>query len=163
MIASQQIAPPGQLNPDGIDEVFIGVRILLLPDALDAYVFPENNRIGTLLLCRLLEARMELAEVRVIQSSGSLEFNWSYYLFSVSKRLPAMEAVKEELEKLGLLAGAQIAWRDPREEIFRVWYSKSGRFDVPTAAQSNADKKALDALTEAAKKPQQLEDESPGQ
>jgi hypothetical protein len=163
MLASIQIRPPGQLNPQGIGELFIGVRIWVMPEAIAPYIAPKNNQIATMILYRLLQARMELAGMRVTSASGILEFNWSYYLFSVSELEPALEAIKAELEKLGLLAGAQIAWYDPRELVFRVWYSKSGRFDEPSSEVLNADAKLCAALRDAAKEFQQLKDEPPGQ
>jgi hypothetical protein len=163
MLASIEIRPPSQFNPQGIDEPVIGVRLYLLPDVITPYLSPKDNRFGTILLCRLLQARMELAGVRVAKATGTLEFNLSYYLFAVSEIQPALVAVKAELEKLSLLPVAQIAWHDPREGVFRVWHSKSGRFDEPPSELEDAETRFLAALSNANKVLQQLEDEPAGQ
>jgi hypothetical protein len=164
MIASQQIAPPGQFSPQGIGEPVIGVRIMVSPDAVTTpYLYPENNRVGTEMLCRLLEARMELAGVRVTEPSHSLAFNWSAYAFTVSELGAALNAIKEELGKLGLLLQAHIAWRDPREEVWRVWHSKSNWFEMPSDEAFAAETKLRAAVIDAGKAILQSEDESPCQ
>src|ERR1035441_9385958 len=103
MITIEQIRPPSQFKPEGIGEPVIGVRILVLPDALTPIIYPECNRTGTEMLCRLLQARMELAGVRVGETSRGLSLNRAYFVFAVSELTPAQESIKEVLEELGLL------------------------------------------------------------
>lgn len=162
MLASIQIRPPRQFNPQGIEEPVIGVRLCVVPNAVTVYLHPPANHFGTVLLCRLLQARLELAGVRVASATGTLELNWSYYLFAVSELVPALEAIKAELEKLGLLPAAQIAWHDPREAVFRLWYPQAGRFDRPAGELWEAYDKFQEALRAAAKKLQPLADETAG-
>src|ERR1035441_4709837 len=109
MLASKQIDPPARFNRQGIGEPLIGVRIFVSRDALSPFLFPEHNRIGTQILCSLLQARMELAGIRVTEASQGFAFNVAAFMFTVSKLVPAQEAIKAELEKLGLLAWVQIA------------------------------------------------------
>jgi len=163
MVTIKQIDPPAKFKPQGIGEPVIGVRILVLRDAGTPYFYPEHNRTGREMLCRLLEARMELSGVRVTEIAQGLELNRAYYIFTVSEITPAQEVVREELAKLGMLDWAQIAWRDPREEIWRVLWSKSGRFDPPSDEELEIEIRFLDGMIEARKKFQQSEDESPGQ
>ena len=163
MLASKQIDPPAQFTPEGIGEPVIGVRIFVLRDALSPYLFPEHNRIGTEILCSLLQARMELAGVRVTETAYGFPFNEAVFMFTVSKLVPALKAVKAELEKLGLQTYAQIAWSDPREEVWRVWHSKSGRYDLPSDEEFASNGKILDAFINAAKKLPVLKDEPSGQ
>jgi len=106
---------------------------------------------------------MELAGVRTTEVSQGFPLNRAAYIFSVSELAPAHEAIKAELQKLGLLDWAQIAWRDPREEVWRVWHSKSGRFESPSCEELAAEGEFLDAVLGAAKKGQQSEHESSGQ
>ncbi len=163
MITSKQIAPPGQFNPQGIGEPVIGMRMMVSSDVVTSYLYPEDNRVGTEMLCRLLEARMELAGVRVTEPSYYLAFNWSAYLFKVSELGAALGAIKEELGKLGLLHWAHIAWRDPREEVWRIWHSGSGWFEMPSDEALAAENKLRAAVIDAGKAVQELENEPPGQ
>src|ERR1035438_6188877 len=107
MITLKQIRAPSQFKPDGIGEPLIGVRILVFPDALTPIIYPECNRTGTEMLCRLLQARMELAGVRVTKPCRGLPFNRAFYMFRVSNLTPAQESVKEVLKELGLLDWGQ--------------------------------------------------------
>jgi hypothetical protein len=161
MLTTKQIDPPIQFKPEGIGEPVIGVRILLPIHPITPYNYPAYNRVGTELLCRLLQVRMEQAGVHVTEPFGVLQFNWSFYLFTASQLEPALNAIKEELEKLGLLNWAQIGWHDPREEAFCVWWSKTGRFDVPSDGEMAAERNVLAALVDVAKEIKQSEDERP--
>jgi hypothetical protein len=154
MFASQQIRPPRQFKPEGMGEPVVGVRILVSPGVFTPYIYPVHNRAGTEMLCRLLESRIELKGVRVTEASRAFEFNRSVYIFTVSKRGPALEAIKEELAKLALLECAQVGWRDPREDVWRVCHSKSGRFEMPSDEEFAATKKLLETLIRAGEKDQ---------
>jgi hypothetical protein len=129
MQGCQQVQPPSKLNPQGIGEPVIGVRILR--EAVSCF-FPDGNRIGAEIMCRLLQVRMELAGVHVTEPMHGFQLNASYYQFTVSELATALKAIKEELEKLELVEWSQIAWRDPREDVWRASHSQSGRFDVPS-------------------------------
>jgi hypothetical protein len=160
MITLKQIRAPSQFKPDGIGEPLIGVRILVLPDALTPITYPECNRTGTEMLSRLLQARMELAGVRATKPLRGLPLNRAFYMFTVSDLPTAQESIKEVLKELGLLGWAQIAWHDPREEVWRVWHSKSGRFDSPSAEEFAGEKElfariisAIDAYTNSQDEP----------
>src|ERR1035441_5173985 len=124
MIASKQIDPPAQFKPQGIGELVIGVRIFVRRDALSPYFFPEHNRIGTEMLCSLLQARIELAGVRVTESAEGFPFNGAAFTFTVSKLVPPLEGVKAGLKKPILLTEAQFPCPNPREDVWRVWHSK---------------------------------------
>jgi len=155
MLALKQICPPGQFKPEGIGEPVIGVRILIPLDTAAPYFFPEQNRAGAEILCRLLQARMEMAGVCVARVSRGLALNRAYYLFTVSELFLALEAVKEELEEIGLLEWAQVAWHDPREDVWRISHSKSARFEAPSDEELATERQFLDALVRAAEKVQQ--------
>jgi hypothetical protein len=163
MVTLKNIRPPSQFKPKGIGEPVVGVRILVLPDAITPIIYPECNRTGTEMLCSLLHARMELAGVHVTGLSRGLPFNRSFYLFTVSALTPAQESIKEELEKLGLLEWAQVAWHDPREEAWRVWYSKSGRFESPSEEELAEEKELFARILSAVGKSKHSEDEPAGQ
>jgi hypothetical protein len=150
----KEIDPPSQCKPNGIGEPLIGVRILVEP-GLDTLLFSgESNRVGTEILCRLLQARMELAGMRVKWVSRGLPLNRASFMFSVSELAPALESIKVELEKLWLLRSAQIAWHDPREDTWRVWFSPSGRFELPSDEELDAEQDFLAHIHSALEKSQ---------
>jgi hypothetical protein len=163
MFDCKQIEPPVQFKPEGIGEPIIGVRILVLPDPLNPIRLPKQNRIGTKILCRLLQARLELAGVMATGISYGLELNQAFCIFTVSELGPAQEAMKAELEELGLLPSAQIAWFDPREQAWRVLYSQSGRFDSPSDEEFAAERGFFAEIIAAIEKLQQSKDELSGQ
>jgi hypothetical protein len=163
MVTLENIRPPGQFKPDGIGEPVIGVRILVLPDALTPISYPECNRTGTEMLSRLLQARMELAGVRVTQPFRGLPFNRAFYMFTVSELTPAQESIKEVLKELGLLDWGQIAWHDPREDVWRVSHSKSGRFEMPSAEELAGEREMFARIISAVEKSKGSEDEPAGQ
>ena len=159
----EEIDPPVQFKPAGIGEPVIGVRILVKP-GLDTLLFSgEQNRVGTEILCRLLQARMELAGIRVTGIGRGLPLNRASFMFSVSKLVPALESIKGELEKLWLLRAAQIAWHDPRENTWRTWFPQSGRFEWPSDAEFEAETDLLAYTRRALEKVQQSRNEPPGQ
>jgi hypothetical protein len=78
-------------------------------------------------------------------------------------------AVKSELDALGVLEFAQIAWHDPREGVYRMVHSGPGslQFDIPTAAEHEAERDFVslgtlaDALNRA--RARQSPNDTPGQ
>jgi hypothetical protein len=163
MLTVQEIQPPVQLSSNGIGEARIAVRILI-DDRVDTLLYSgEPNRVGTEMLCRLLQARMELAGLRVTEVSRGFPFNRASFMFSVSKLALALETIKGELEKLWLLGSAQIAWHDPREDTWRVWHSQSGRFEFPAGEELRAEKDFLAYVRSALEKFQQSRNEPAGQ
>jgi len=163
MLAFKQINPPGQFKPDGIGEPVVGVRVFARRDALGYAVYQKHDRAGTNVLCSLLQARMELAGVRVTEISEGFPLNDAAFIFTVSELVPAQEAVKQELEKLGLLGWAQIGWHDPREGVWRLWHPKAGRFDSPSPEELSIEGKIFAALISFAEKLPVLKDEPSGQ
>ena len=163
MLAIKQIAPPCQFNPQGIGQPVIGVRIVIVPDVVAPLFTPERNRVGTEILWRLLKSRMEQAGVRVTEVYRGFPLNQSFYMFSVSELTPALESIKEDLEKLGLLEWAHIVWLDPREDVWRIWYSKAAWFEPPSDEELAAEGQLFDSILSAAKKSKQSEDEPSGQ
>lgn len=149
MLTLKQTDPPAHFKPGSLGEPVVGVRIVIPNHALSAYLFAAQNRIGREILGRLLLARMELAGVMVTEFHGGFELNRAFYLITVSELAPALRAVKEELEKMGLAEFLQLAWRDPREEIWRVFFSRSGRFDSPSDEELSTEK---DLTAEALKR-----------
>jgi hypothetical protein len=162
MLDCQQIRPPAKFNPQGIGEFTIGVRILIPREAVSHAFFPDGNQIGTEIMCRLLQARMEQAGVHVTEPGFGLVLNSSFYMFIVSELAAAQEAIKKEMEKLRLLEWVQIAWRDPREDVWRDWYSKTSRFEVPSDEEFAADRALLDEITAMWRKAFPPKDEPPG-
>jgi hypothetical protein len=163
MLASLQIPPGSQFVPQGIGEPLIAVRILI-EDGVETLIFSgEQNRVGTEILCRLLQARMELAGLRVTAIYRGLPLNRAAFMFSVSELAPALECIKGELEKLRLLGSAQIAWHDPREDTWRVWHSQSGRFEFPADEELHAEQDFLAHVRSALEKLQQSKNEPAGQ
>ncbi len=132
MEPSKQSSPPNQTETEAAGKCIVAVRLVIPPDPAAELMWPKNNRIGTQLLCRFLQTRLEIAGVRIYSARGGLEFNRSFYLFHLSSRKAALETIKTELEALGLLAWAQIGWHDERELVFRVWPPQPGRFDMPS-------------------------------
>ena len=163
MFTIKQIDPPVQFRSEGIGEPVIGVRILIAPGGTTPIVNPEHNRVGTQLLCRLLQARMELAGVHVTCASGAFPLNRAYIRFGVSELAPAQQAVKEELEKVQLLDSAQIAWHDPREVVWRVWYSKSARFESASDEELADERQLLEKILSAANNQKDPGNEPSGQ
>lgn len=160
MIALKQIDPPALFKPEGIGEPVIGVRIMVSADVLSPCFFPAHNRIGGDLLLRLLKARIELAGVKVTEFCHGFELNRSAFMFTVSSAselAAAQQAVKDELEILGLLEFAQIAWYDTRELIWRVFRSATGRFDWVSEEELAVESVFIGAITEAVKKHNQQE------
>jgi hypothetical protein len=163
MLALKEIGPPARSKSEDNGEQLLGVRIMIFPDAINCDLFPDKNRIGTAMLGRLLRSRIELAGPRVSQMGSVLEFNRSYYVLAVSAIETALRATKEELQELGLLNYAQIAWLDSREGFFRLWHPKTGRFDKPSDQTLDSDRAMLDALTAALWAGRQSEYEPPGE
>jgi hypothetical protein len=97
---------------------------------------------------------MELAGMRVKWVSRGLPLNRASFMFSVSELAPALESIKVELEKLWLLRSAQIAWHDPREDTWRVWFSPSGRFELPSDEELDAEQDFLAHIHSALEKSQ---------
>lgn len=139
MLTCEQIVLRIESKPEAAGKSVIMVRVLVSPNAATPYFLPEHNRSGTNLLRDLLQARMELAGVRVSDVFGMLQLNRSYYNFTVSDLGPAEIAVKEELNKHGLLSWAQIISRGPGDPSFRVLHSKTGHFELPSREEAAAD------------------------
>ena len=163
MITLKQIRPPGQFKPEGIGEPVIGVRILISPEPASPVFFPADNRIGTELLCRFLQARLEHAGVHVAELYAGFPFNRSYYEFTVSELALGGKVVKEGLEKLDLLRVSQIVWRDTREGVWRIWHTNTARVEVPSEEELATEREFFAARISALNKRQESQDESPGQ
>ena len=147
------LKPPGFINPTGLDELVIVIRILIEEETLElADLFPARNRIGTEMLSRLLGARIEAAGVRVTHSVYLFEFNRSFYTFNVSELPGALAAVKAELGQLRLLEVAQVAWNDPREGVLRMEHPKASEFLWPQQREREAEFESITALVEAVHK-----------
>ena len=163
MFTVKQIEPPAQFRPEGIGEPTLGVRMSIAPGGAALILTPEHNRVGTQVLSRLLQAALKLAGVHVSQASSAFPLNRAFVWLVVSEISPAQQAVKEELEKLQLLEYAQIAWRDPREQIWRLCYSKSCRFDAPADEEYADERQLFEKILNAANKHQESGDEPSGQ
>ena len=149
----KQIGAPGVL----------GVRILPPRNALTNYVFPEHNRIGSEMLCRLLHARMDLAGVKATETYHGFALNRAFYMFAVSEPCAALEAVKAELENLCLIEWAHIAWRDLQGDMWHVWHSNADGFKSPSDEEFADERGFLEATVNAAKKSQQTDYDPPSQ
>jgi hypothetical protein len=102
----------------------------------------------------LLRKAIEAAGLTVKRSDGALQLNRSFYLFTVVERPagPALAAVQEELVATGLLAWAQIAWRDQEELVWRMYYPKAGIFDNPSQEEFDADLRLASEMQEVIQK-----------
>src|SRR5512135_1440134 len=110
MFTVKQMAPPAGWKFERTGEFTVGIRLCIVSNDISGYLHPEGNRIGTILLSRLLQAKMELGGARVSQAAGVFEFNYSYHLLGVSELQAGLQAAREALQECGLLEAAQIAW-----------------------------------------------------
>jgi len=135
----------------------IAVRLAIPEHVLLALLFPADNRWATLLLRRLLRNRIETAGLTVKSSDSGFQLNRSFYLFTVVERPAgrALAAVQEELAATGLLAWAQIAWRDQDELVWRLSHPKAGIFDRPSQEEFDADIRLASETLERIQKLQQ--------
>jgi hypothetical protein len=159
----KQLDPPAQFKADEIGEPVIGVRILVKPGLDTLILCGDRNRVGTEILCSLLQARMELAGIRVTGADRGFPLNRAAFRFGVSKLVPALECIKSELEKQWLLSAAQIAWHDPRESTWRMWFPQSGRFELAAEDELAAERDFLASIASAMEKLQQSRNEFSGQ
>jgi len=131
-------------------EAILAVRMHLRPSPLTAQVFPEGNRIGTRMLCRLLLKRMEADCIRVIQCGASMPLNRASSLFVIANRQQlnqALEVTESELAELQILYYAQIAWYDFREGVYRVHKPvSSAPFEAQTEAENQSEAELLREL-----------------
>ena len=143
----------------------ISVRLAIPDSAPYTQLFPSNDRWGPRLLCRLLRNRIEAAGITVNSHDYAFPLNSSFYLFTVTQKPagPALAAVQEELTATGLLAWAQIAWRDHEELVWRLYHPESGIFSVPSKEEFDAESRKVSEAEDAARKLEQSEDESSGQ
>jgi hypothetical protein len=144
--------PPGARNPSGVEELNVWVRLSIPSDPFCRVAFPPMNRIGTQLLSRLLQARMEAAGLLVTRPSLGMEFNSAVCAFTVSELQAALSAIKTELGGLGLLDWAQIAWDDPREGVFRIFHPESGTLVLPSEAERQSEADFIAKVYEQAKR-----------
>jgi hypothetical protein len=146
-----QRPPANPLAEFSSEDPVVAVR-LVIADLIPILLwYPENNRGGTHLLCRLLEARVESTPAGVRSAVATLPFNCSFYLFTLNASPvgPALEAIRDELCALNLLPFSQIAWHDPREGIFRMFHPAEGDFLVPSEEERQADIKWFNAAKAA--------------
>ena len=132
----------------------ISVRIAIPDNAILATLFPADNRWASRLLCRLLRNAIEANGLTVKSSDYGFQLNRSFYLFTVAERPAgrALAAVQEELAATGLLAWAQIAWRDQEELVWRLYHPKSGIFDNPSPEEFDAEKRLVAEMQEVIRK-----------
>ena len=137
----------------GEDNPVVAVRLSIPENAVTAPIFPSSNRWATMILSRLLRNRMEAAGIAVTNSYPAFPFNSSLYLFDLAQKPagPALAVIRGEMEALGLLDHAQIAWRDHDELVWRLYYPKSGVFKAPSKEESEANSRLLMEAEEALK------------
>lgn len=145
------VAEPSQCEDDC---PLVGVRINIPETPATALLWPSNNSVATEILHRLLRTCIEAAGIAVKGSGRALPFNSSLYFFDLAKRPagPALVAVKAELEALGLLNFAQIAWRDHDEGIWRLYHPNLGVFRVPSSEEMGAYSRLLAETYESIKR-----------
>ncbi len=132
----------------------IAVRLAIPQNAILATLFPADNRWASRLLCRLLRNANELAGLTVKSSDYGFQLNRSFHLFTVVERPvgAALAAVQEELAATGLLAWAQIAWRDQEELVWRMYCPKAGIFDNPSQEEFDAELRLVSEMQGAVQK-----------
>lgn len=123
------------------EDPVIAVRLLIPTSSLGRFWYPENNRIATDLLCRLLVARIAATQCGVRSALPSLQLNRACFLFALNSRPIglALEAIREELSSLQILIFSQIAWHDPDEGIWRMFYPIAGIFPMPSKEEFAAE------------------------
>ena len=135
----------------------ISVRLAIPVNAIMAPLFPADNRWASRLLCRLLRNAIEASGLTVKSSDHAFQLNRSFYLFTVVERPAgrALAAVQEELAATGLIAWAQIAWRDQEELVWRMYCPKAGIFDNPSQEEFDAESRLAAEMQEVIRKLEQ--------
>jgi hypothetical protein len=115
------------------------------PDLL-ASVFPANNRIGLILLRRLIAQRLgeNLTKGEGVQYG---ELNHGCLIFEVNDRVAALEAIRAELKASGLWTNATIGYFCNAELVWRVAY-KTTNVPFDPHAGERADFDQLKTLQE---------------
>jgi hypothetical protein len=147
------ITPHNFDQPQTVDksDPIIGVRVLFADVGLEVAkcFFPEQNRIGTDLLRRLLVARLEEDGIHVVEATSHLPFNRSSYLFVLDSHAltgRAMGVIHEELDAIGVGIVSQIGWWDSREQIWRLTYPKKvARLAGPSPEEVASEDAVIDA------------------
>ena len=132
----------------------VEVRIMIPDGAVSAPLFPSGNRCATRILSRLLRTRIEAAGIAVNSSDYAFPLNNSWYRFRVAQRpaAPTLAIVRDELATLGLLAFAQVGWRDHNDGTLRLYYPKSGEFKATSKEELDTDLRLVLEAEEANKR-----------
>lgn len=130
---------PVEFAPTGIGELTICVRLMIPPTPILLTICPPGNQVATGVLSYLLEARIQLAGVRVMSRFAGLEFNRAMLIYRVSALGDALTAIKEALAAVELLPWAQIAWADERESVMRMVHPDNGEFQMPSSEERAAE------------------------
>jgi hypothetical protein len=132
----------------------VEVRIMIPDGAVSAPLFPSGNRCATRILSRLLRTRIEAAGIAVNSSDYAFPLNSSWCRFRVVQRpaAPTLAIVRDELAALGLLAFAQVGWRDQNDGTLRLYYPKSGEFMATPKEELEADLRLVLEAEEANKR-----------
>src|SRR5262245_47476461 len=124
MNSSTVLEPPKAATQadDGDTTIWISVKIT---HPLMTAFFPAMNRIGTLMLERLLSARLEMAGIKA-QAGRCGELNGCLLSFEVHDWKAALSVIKDELDACFLIKHVQVAYYDAAEGSDRVVVNPSG-------------------------------------
>ena len=112
-----------------------------------ALVHPPHNRIGAVLLDRLLRLALEGEGCRIeFYGSGAWGLNDYFTLFRVDNLARGLSTVRRELEALGILDQAQIGWMDWRELVWRCWWPAGGEIEPPSAEALEMEWRLMNAV-----------------
>jgi hypothetical protein len=100
---------------------------------------------------------MEAVGVTVKRSDSAFPFNRSCYLFTVVQWPPGpvLAVLWAELAAVGLLAWAQVAWRNEDELSWGLFYPKSGVFAAPAPEEFEAEARVVSEGNDAIRKLQE--------
>jgi hypothetical protein len=105
---------PEPVSAPPVAHVALRVRIIPLPIFTP---FPIGNRVGSMLLCSLIEARLPGARVNC---SGPL--NRGSFLVTCADHRPAIKTLRAIIAEVGLEPVSRIFWLDAAEGIWRCAY-----------------------------------------
>lgn len=105
---------PEPVSAPPVAHVALRVRILPLPFFTP---FPIGNRIGSLLLCSLIEARLPGARVNC-----SAPLNRGSFIVTCADHRLAIKTLRAIIAEVGLEPVSQILWLDTAEGIWRCAY-----------------------------------------
>ena len=114
------------MSGQSADRIVICVTVFIPP--LAAGFYPPDNEMGVRLLCRVMTLAGGTYGLKPLRSKGDLNDSQMWF---EAHSLAALEMVRHELEKTGILEYCSIVWKDEGDEDgeSQLYYPLRGSWD----------------------------------